>query len=92
MKIKKEHIKELYALLDETVKRMEKVKPLQDWINELQTNPGIKDVDMRFRWDMFYLIPSVERTEFIDTIYQYANDNHLDSVLKKYVKDQLFLS
>ena len=92
MKIKKEHIKELYTLLDETVKRMEKVKPLQDWINKLQTNPDVKDVDMRFRWDMFYLIPSAERTEFIDTIYQYANDVHLDSVLKKYVKDQLFLS
>ena len=92
MKIKKEHIKELYTLLDETVKRMEKVKPLQDWINELQTNPDVKDVDMRFRWDMFYLIPSAERTEFIDTIYQYADDTHLNSVLKKYVKDQLFLS
>lgn len=45
-----------------------------------------KDVEKRFRWDLWWMVSSVDREPFLRAFYKYANDNHLDTALKLYVK------
>jgi hypothetical protein len=45
----------------------------------------IKDVEKRLRWDLSY---KAGLTPFLcDTIYQYADDSHIDTALKSIVKE-----
>lgn len=44
-----------------------------------------KDIDMRFRWDLF---SAAKLHSFAsDKLYQYANDTHIDTALKSIVKE-----
>jgi hypothetical protein len=45
-----------------------------------------KDIYKRLRWDIFWMCPQQERTELMDEIYTYANDEHVDTCLKKICK------
>ena len=41
----------------------------------------VKDLNKRYRWDLLWLL-KLDLTE----IYKYANDGHIDTVLRKLVK------
>ena len=44
-----------------------------------------KDKDMRFRWDLF--IAAKLSTFASDELYQYLNDDHIDTALKSVIKE-----
>lgn len=41
----------------------------------------VKDLNKRYRWDLLWLL-KLDLTE----IYKYANDSHIDTVLRKLVR------
>jgi hypothetical protein len=47
-----------------------------------------KDPERRFRWDMFTFARRSGTEKFmIEDIYKYANDTHLDTALKRIVRE-----
>lgn len=47
------------------------------------------DKEMRLRWDIFYVgrrYFGEEGLQIISTLYKYCNDNHVDSVLKLWMR------
>ena len=47
-----------------------------------------KDFSKRMRWDLFYM---ANLTKFAcDTLYDYVNDDHIDTALRSIVKDLNF--
>jgi hypothetical protein len=38
----------------------------------------------RFRWDALYAVPYATRVAWFDRVYAYANDTHIDTVLRAY--------
>ena len=47
-----------------------------------------RDFNKRLAWDIFYYaVPSSRRTSFFDTWYEYLNDDHITTALKKVVFD-----
>jgi len=55
-----------------------------DHKNELLFSGNYKDFDTRFSWDLFWAC-KFER-EFTDKLYEYLNDEHITTALKKIVK------
>ena len=47
----------------------------------------VKDLNMRFRFDVLYAIPVDVRKSFYDEAYKLGNDNHINSLLKSLIKD-----
>ena len=47
------------------------------------------DWKKRFRWDLLYSTPYVDRAPWFDAVYKYANDDHIDTVLRKITKEYL---
>lgn len=39
--------------------------------------------DRRYRWDCLWAINSKDRTEWFDQVYKFANDDHVDTALRK---------
>lgn len=39
--------------------------------------------DERIRWNVFYCVPRDIRTPLTDRIYTYANDDHINTALKR---------
>jgi len=61
-------------------------------INNLKNNPNVSDYKKRFRWDLWWSIPAIEREKIIsDSVprdqwvggYPDINDNHIDTLLRK---------
>lgn len=61
-------------------------------INNLKNNPNVEDYKKRFRWDLWWSIPTIEREKIIsDSIprdqwvggYPDINDSHIETLLKK---------
>ncbi len=50
---------------------------------------NVKDIDKRFRWDLFWAAKNTSpgMGDFIDVLYAYVDDTHIDTALKKKVKD-----
>ena len=47
-----------------------------------------KDHEKRFRWDVFWTARRYLNGNFIsDILYSYLNDDHIDTALKKIVKE-----
>lgn len=42
----------------------------------------------RFRWDLLFSVPYRIRVVWFDRIYQYANDTHIDTAMKRYVAER----
>ena len=48
--------------------------------DSLKSDPRVKDIEMRFRWDMAW---SAKLSQFFsDNVYSYANDDHIDTALR----------
>ena len=43
--------------------------------------------EKRFRWDLLYSVQSVVRQPIFDRMYKYANDTHIDTALRRIVKE-----
>ena len=39
--------------------------------------------DERYRWDCLYSVNEKDRQEWFDRVYEFANDDHIDTALKK---------
>lgn len=41
----------------------------------------------RYLFDLFYMIPTGPRTRWIDEVYKYADDSHLETALRRAVRE-----
>lgn len=89
MKMKAEHYDELVAMLDkfnDKVKDCEKemTGACNDFghVQEAYAGQGLSLE--RFRWDVLFAIPFEERRDWFKKVYEYANDDHVDTALRKY--------
>lgn len=85
MKIKPEHYQAILAHF----KRISEVSTIGEYREKLKSDPRVKDVEKRLRWDISYAGgTSTEFHKFITSeIYKYANDDHLDTAFKKAMKE-----
>lgn len=84
MKIFPEHFEQLRIMITE---KLEAIGSLESFFDRYQKNGG--DWKMRFRWDLLFSIPYENRRVWFDEVYQYANDNHIDTALRKIMKDYI---
>lgn len=83
MKIKPEHLahmrKEISAISDERISAMR---------DAIAADGRVKDKAMRLRWDASY---RAGLTAWIcREVYSYANDDHIDTALRKILKERGF--
>ena len=43
--------------------------------------------EMRFRWDLVWSVPNIVRHPIFDRMYKYAHDSHVDTALRRIVKE-----
>jgi len=43
--------------------------------------------DKRFRWDLLWAVPNIVRQPIFDRMYKYAHDEHIDTALRRIVKE-----
>ncbi|HTS05545.1 MAG TPA: hypothetical protein VMP68_08175 [Candidatus Eisenbacteria bacterium] len=43
--------------------------------------------ELRFRWDLVWHIQNIVRQPIFDRIYKYAHDSHVDTALRRIVKE-----
>ena len=82
MKIKPEHLarlKELVEPLDTPQRRIQYLK------GDFANADKVKDLNKRYRWDLFWLADGKATT--VKEMYVYMNDDHIDTALKSIVKD-----
>lgn len=82
MKMHKDHFDQLEKLIKplDTVERR-----LRYLTGEFPNASKVKNLDMRYRWDLFYAaIPSCNK--LTDNLYSYLTDDHIDTALKAIVK------
>jgi hypothetical protein len=72
MKIKPEHIEALQSLV---------IPSHSEELHAQYRDANLSD--KRYRWDLLYRVPYHARVTVIDEIYKYANDTHIDTVLRK---------
>ncbi len=80
MKIKPDHYSALFKAINALPK--DKVAEHYKYLTKLQKTKPNMDLEMRFRWDCLY----ASKFDCKDT-YSYAHDSHIDTALKKIVKE-----
>lgn len=55
--------------------------------NALKHDVRVKDINVRLRWDLMYLIPRLNRVALFDEFYEYLHDEHIDTALKQIIKN-----
>ena len=53
----------------------------------LKNDSRIKDLDKRFRWDIYRASYSKYDKDLPAKLYKYLNDSHIDSALKSIIKE-----
>ena len=43
--------------------------------------------EMRFRWDLVWHVQNIVRQPIFDRMYKYANNSHVDTALRRIVKE-----
>jgi hypothetical protein len=84
MKMLPTHFEQLNSMIAEKV---ESLGDLQPFFQRYEQNAG--DWKKRFRWDILYTIPYELRQDWFNAVYQYANDDHIDTALRKIMKDYM---
>jgi len=82
MKVKPEHMQTLrvaLAPLDTVALRAEYAA------GKFPHAERCKDVDMRYRWDLLYMVHGSVREPLMKALYAYANDSHIDTALRAIV-------
>jgi len=85
MKMAKEDYVELKTILSKRVNLLGKEK-IKAYKEGLKTDSRVKDLERRFRWDLFWSIPQKER-EVIHSKFKNLTDDNIDVALKKIVKE-----
>jgi hypothetical protein len=86
MKMTNDDYLELKDALDKGIEKRGLHKLLAHRARCLGKNP-VK----RFRWDLFYLVAELPQLT-VTRFYTYLNDSHIDTALKRYVKEHPILS
>jgi len=83
MKIKPDHYQHLKSLI-ETVK--DKIPSHRE---ALKSDPRVKDLEMRLRWDALWATNKQNSTSawMCANLYQYMNDDHIDTALRSIMKE-----
>jgi hypothetical protein len=79
MKIKLEHYAHMKDAINAIAPRM------SDMRVRIASDPRVKDAAKRLRWDCAYAAGL--SGYMCDTIYKYADDNHIDTALRMIMKD-----
>ena len=79
MKMTAEHYKFIKSRINYEKKDVLKYK------QSLKSDPRVKDIDKRLRWDLFNM--AIPVTWVCDNLYSYLDDNHIDTALKKIMKE-----
>lgn len=79
MKMTAEHYKFIKSRINYEKKDVLKYK------QSLKSDPRVKDIDKRLRWDLFYFAMPVAWDS--KELYGYLNDNHIDTALRKIMKE-----
>ena len=83
MKVKPEH----YAVLRDALRPLVTSKAFADYRERLKED-GIKDPEMRARWDALWAVSSDLPPNFISgVLYAYCDDSHVDTALRAIVKE-----
>lgn len=86
MKIKPDHYSEIKTQMQD---RLDILKGYAlTYKNQLKDDTRVKDIEKRFRWDLFQ--GSVSLSFIVDELYKYLNDTHIDSALKKIMSELVF--
>jgi hypothetical protein len=84
MKIKKEHYEHMKSAMVDKLAGTPALD-VTAYLRNLENDPRVKDVDKRFRWDLFH---AAGLTKYAcDTLYVYLDDAHIDSALKAIMKE-----
>ena len=85
MKIKPDDFKMLELMINDAFKRLGGKESVIERYETGQFSRAdrVKDLQKRFRFDMFY--HAVVGFKFCSDLYDYLNDNHIDTALKKIV-------
>jgi hypothetical protein len=79
MKITQDH----YATMLNAIAPLAHIIPAHRAV--LSKDSRVKDLEKRLRWDLSY---KAGLTQFLcDSVYSYANDEHIDTALKNIVKE-----
>jgi hypothetical protein len=82
MKIKPEH----FAILETAIKQHDTPERRARYLKgDFPRSDRTKDLNKRYRWDLLWEF--VETTFITMQIYQYANDDHIDTALRNIVGD-----
>ena len=80
MKMKKEHFEELKAEIEKF--DLEKLAEQYEKGN-FPRSESVNDLQVRFVWDVYWRLPNQWRIEFMRDLYEYLNDNHIETALKR---------
>lgn len=90
-KMTDEDYKILSSHLDKYINQFGKEK-LLEYKEQLRNSPKVKDVEMRFRWDILWAsklkIGDGKGMSGDVNLYAYLNDNQIDTALKYYMKSK----
>ena len=81
MIMKTEHFIQLVEMIEENNKKYDLV--IEDWIEHKMINNWS---EKRMRWDMLWSVGREKRQAWFDAVYQYLNDDHIDTALRKIVQ------
>lgn len=84
MKMLPEHFDQLQNMINAKIKSLGKLEP---FFTRYKESGG--DWKKRFRWDTLFSIPYSERCAWFDEVYKYADDTHIDTALRKIMKDYM---
>lgn len=84
MKMTDEHYRQLTKLLDDanTPSQVENLRA------EAEADPRTRDVGKRLRWDLLWSVPGKDRKGWFDEVYSYCDDTHIDTALRRYMKEK----
>jgi len=86
MKMKQEHydaLKEQISLFLDKVKQEHGRSFIDLHMDYIEQGLSEK----RFRWDLWYVSSNNRPPDFIDELYEYINDTHIETALKRIVKE-----
>ena len=81
MKIKSEH----YIIMIDAIAKLSESINMPSYLESLREDPRVKDPLKRFRWDL--MSSAVGSRWICDNLYSYANDDHIDTALRRIVWD-----
>jgi hypothetical protein len=84
MKMQADHFNQLQKMIAE---KIDALGDLQPFFVRYEKNGG--NWKRRFCWDTLYAVPFETRRRWFDEVYKYANDDHIDTALRKIMKDYM---